>query len=102
MPNTYFSRQPLETAIRTIVTVSVRCKVCLTYSPNFIAEDPNYNNWDVLFTSKNKSEVIRKLNEAIQLAKMYGEKCKNVDAPKFEDLIEEPSDSYTLFIRYHI
>jgi hypothetical protein len=101
MPNTYFQRQPLEESIKTLASGKKRCLICVTYNPEFIAEDPKYINWDVLYTSKDYSEFSRQLRKAFALAKRYaGDKCLNVDLPKLTDLIESQTDSYTIFIRY--
>jgi hypothetical protein len=91
---------PLEQAINKIVSGSKKCLICVTYNPDFISEDPNYNKFEVLFTSTHKSEVIRQLRKSINYANHYGDRCQNDDIPKFEDLNEEESDSYTVFIRY--
>jgi len=102
MPNAYFSRLPLKKAVDTIVSGSKRCLICITYQPDYIAEDPNYNNYDVLFTSHNKSEATKELRKAIGYAKVYNDKCKNTNIPTFEDLIEQPSNTYCVYIRYQL
>ena len=102
MPNAYFSRLPLEKAIDTIVSGSKRCLICVTYHPDFIAEDPKYNKFDVLFTSQNQSDATKQLRKAIEYAKKYGDKCNNEVTPTFNELIERPSDTYCVFIRYQI
>jgi len=101
MYNTYFSRQPLDEAIKTIATGSKGCLICVTYHPDFIAEDPSYKNWDVLYSSNNLKEFLKQLNLAYANAKRYaGKNCKNSDVPRLEDLTESKTDNYTIFIRY--
>jgi hypothetical protein len=101
MPNTYFSRLPLDEAIKTLTSRCIRCEICVTYSSDSIAEDPLYDKWDILRTSTDKREVLRLLREAYALAKRHGgERCKNDNLPKFEDLKKEDRGSYTIFIRY--
>jgi len=102
MPNTYFQRQPLDEAIKTLASGCLRCEICCTTcKPDYIDTVPQYDKWDVLFISDNKAEVTRQLKMAFAYAKRYaGENCKNKDIPKFEDLKETKSDSYTIFIRY--
>ena len=101
MYNTYFSRQPLDEAIKTIASGSKRCLICVTYHPEVIGEDPDYTCWDVLYTSNNLREFSKQLKLAYANAKRYaGENCKNSDIPKLEDLTESETDNYTIFIRY--
>ena len=101
MPNTYFQRLPLEEAINTIASNSKKCEICVTFHPEFIGNVLQFDNYDVLFTSGNKAEVTRQLKKAVACAKRCaGENCKNEDIPKFDNLIESKSDSYTIFIRY--
>lgn len=101
MPNPYFSRLPLDEAIKTLASNSLRCEICVTYHSDFLVEDPNYDKCDTLRTSTNKSEITRQLKEAYTYTIRYGrERCKNSGVPKFEDLKEELSDTYTIFIRY--
>lgn len=101
MYNTYFSRQPLDGAIKTIATGSKRCLICVTYHPDFIDEDPYYTSWDVLYSSNNLKEFSKQLKLAYANAKRYaGENCKNPNIPSLEHLKESETDNYTIFIRY--
>jgi hypothetical protein len=101
MPNAYFQRLPLEESIKTLASGKKRCLICVTYQPEFIAEDPMYVNWDVLYTTTDFKEFSRQLRTAFALAKRYaGENCKNTDIPKLENVTEAKSDSFTIFIRY--
>jgi|WetSurMetagenome_2_1015567.scaffolds.fasta_scaffold1048836_1 hypothetical protein len=65
MTNPYFSKLPLEKAIDTIVSGSKRFKLEGTNHEEFIAEDPDYIKWDVLFTSTDKREATKRLRKAI-------------------------------------
>lgn len=101
MYNTYFSRQPLDEAIKTIASSSKRCLICVTYNPEFIEEDPNYTSCDVLYKSNDLDEFSKQLKFAYAYAKRYaGENCKNSDIPSLENLQETKSNNYTIFIRY--
>jgi hypothetical protein len=75
--------------------------ICVTYHSETIAENPEFSNWDVIYTSNNQKEFSKQLKLAYAITKRFaGDNCKNSQIPSLIDLTESKTGNYTLFIRY--
>ena len=90
----------MQEQIHSIALESKRFKIGIAFNENRIICMPLFENYKILYTSTDKKEADEHLSEAMKFIKPYLNRCENKETLRFENLNEDKTGNYIIFILF--